>query len=91
TDEVPAGSNRTFVSHQQCRDALRLQVGQDYLLWGMASDLWATGSSFSYLISKDTWLEAWPSEEACQQPDLQARCQDFVMFAESLTMFGCPS
>lgn len=44
TDEVAAGSNRTFVSHQQCRDALRLQVDQDYLLWGLASDLWATGS-----------------------------------------------
>ncbi|NWQ97361.1 VCO3 factor, partial [Burhinus bistriatus] len=44
TDEDPAGSNRTFVSHQQCRDALRLQIGQDYLLWGMATDLWVTGS-----------------------------------------------
>ncbi|NXF41823.1 VCO3 factor, partial [Nyctibius bracteatus] len=43
TDEAPAGSNRTFVSHQQCRDSLRLQVGQDYLLWGLATDLWVTG------------------------------------------------
>lgn len=43
TDEDPAGSNRTFVSHQQCRDALKLQIGQDYLLWGLASDLWVTG------------------------------------------------
>ncbi|NXN48469.1 VCO31 factor, partial [Rynchops niger] len=43
TDEDPAGSNRTFVSHQQCRDALRLQIGQDYLLWGLATDLWVTG------------------------------------------------
>ncbi|NXE85500.1 VCO31 factor, partial [Cochlearius cochlearius] len=43
TDEDPAGSNRTFVSHQQCRDALKLQIGQDYLLWGLATDLWVTG------------------------------------------------
>ncbi|NXJ98500.1 VCO31 factor, partial [Corythaixoides concolor] len=42
TDEAPAGSNRTFVSHRQCRDALKLQIGQDYLLWGLASDLWVT-------------------------------------------------
>ncbi|CAN0019716.1 unnamed protein product [Bubo scandiacus] len=91
TDEDPAGSNRTFVSHKQCRDALRLQIGQDYLLWGLASDLWVTGSRFSYLIGKDTWLEAWPSEEACQEPDLQPLCQDFVEFAEAMTMFGCPS
>lgn len=47
--------------------------------------------SFSYLIGKDTWLEAWPSEVACQEPDLQALCQDFIEFAEAMTMFGCPS
>ncbi|KAM6226068.1 complement C3, partial [Porphyrio hochstetteri] len=91
TDEDPAGSNRTFVSHRQCRDALRLQMGQDYLLWGLATDLWVTGNRFSYLIGKDTWLEAWPSEAACQESDLQTLCQDFVEFAEAMTMFGCPS
>uniref|UniRef100_A0A8B9NKI3 Complement C3 n=1 Tax=Accipiter nisus TaxID=211598 RepID=A0A8B9NKI3_9AVES len=91
TDEDPAGSNRTFVSHWQCRDTLSLQIGQDYLLWGLATDLWATGSRFSYLIGKDTWLEAWPSEVACQEADLQPICQDFVEFAEAMTMFGCPS
>ncbi|XP_010151419.1 PREDICTED: LOW QUALITY PROTEIN: venom factor-like, partial [Eurypyga helias] len=57
TDEDPAGSNRTFVSHRQCRDALRLKMGQDYLLWGLACPLAVT--SFSYLIGKDTWLETW--------------------------------
>ncbi|XP_009577243.1 PREDICTED: complement C3, partial [Fulmarus glacialis] len=91
TDEDPAGSNRTFVSHRQCRDALRLQTGQDYLIWGLATDLWVTGGRFSYLIGKDTWLEAWPLEVACQEPDLQALCQDFIEFAEAMTMFGCPS
>ncbi|KAM4643823.1 complement C3 isoform 1-T1 [Amazona ochrocephala] len=91
TDEDPARSNRTFVSHRQCRDALKLQLGQDYLLWGLATDMWVTGNRFSYLIGKDTWLEAWPSEPACQEPDLQPLCQDFVEFAEAMTMFGCPS
>uniref|UniRef100_A0A8C3JYJ3 Complement C3 n=1 Tax=Calidris pygmaea TaxID=425635 RepID=A0A8C3JYJ3_9CHAR len=91
TDEDPAGSNRTFVSHQQCRDALRLQTGQDYLLWGLATDLWVTGGRFSYFIGKDTWLEAWPSEVACQEPDHQPLCQDFAEFTEAMTMFGCPS
>ncbi|CAN8174236.1 unnamed protein product [Coccothraustes coccothraustes] len=91
TDEDPAGSNRTFVSHQQCRDALRLRRGQDYLIWGQARDLWATGRQYSYLIGKDTWLEEWPSEAACQDAALQRRCQDFVEFSESMTFFGCPS
>ncbi|KAI6061499.1 Complement C3 isoform X1 [Aix galericulata] len=91
TDEDPSGSNRTFVSHQQCRDALKLQPGQDYLVWGLASDLWVTGTRFSYLIGKDTWLETWPSEVACQDPELQSLCQDFVEFSEAMTIFGCPS
>uniref|UniRef100_A0A8B9VMA0 Complement C3 n=1 Tax=Anas zonorhyncha TaxID=75864 RepID=A0A8B9VMA0_9AVES len=83
--------NRTFVSHQQCRDALKLQPGQDYLVWGLASDLWVTGTRFSYLIGKDTWLETWPSEVACQDPELQSLCQAFVEFSEAMTIFGCPS
>uniref|UniRef100_A0A8B9VKP7 Complement C3 n=1 Tax=Anas zonorhyncha TaxID=75864 RepID=A0A8B9VKP7_9AVES len=91
TDEDPSGSNRTFVSHQQCRDALKLQPGQDYLVWGLASDLWVTGTRFSYLIGKDTWLETWPSEVACQDPELQSLCQAFVEFSEAMTIFGCPS
>ncbi|XP_075268481.1 complement C3 isoform X2 [Opisthocomus hoazin] len=91
TDEDPAGSNRTFISHQQCRDSLKLQIGQDYLLWGLATDLWVTGGRFSYLIGKDTWMEAWPSEVACQEAELQPLCQDFIEFAEAMTMFGCPS
>ncbi|XP_032533186.1 complement C3 [Chiroxiphia lanceolata] len=91
TDEDPAGSNRTFVSHRQCRDALKLERGQDYLLWGLGSDLWATGRHFSYLIGKDTWLERWPSEGQCQDPELQPLCQDFVQFSEAMTLFGCPT
>ncbi|XP_035427750.2 complement C3 isoform X1 [Cygnus atratus] len=91
TDEDPSGSNRTFVSHQQCRDALKLQPDQDYLVWGLASDLWVTGTRFSYLIGKDTWLETWPSEVACQDPELQPLCQDFIEFSEAMTIFGCPS
>ncbi|XP_015706338.1 complement C3-like [Coturnix japonica] len=91
TDEDPSGSNRTFVSHKQCRDALSLQMGQDYLVWGLASDLWVTGSRFSYLIGKDTWLEAWPLEDSCQDPDLQPLCQDFIEFSDAMTIFGCPT
>lgn len=91
TDENPGGSNRTFVSHKQCRDALSLQKGQDYLVWGLASDLWVTGSRFSYLISKDTWLEAWPLEESCQDADLQPLCQDFTEFSDNMVLFGCPT
>ncbi|KAM6294066.1 LOW QUALITY PROTEIN: A.superbus venom factor 1-like [Aegotheles albertisi] len=89
TDENPAGNNRTFVSHQKCRDALRLKIGQDYLTWGLITDLWVTGNRFSYFIGKDTWLEEWPTEVECQEPDHQDLCQDLAEFSNSMTMFGC--
>ncbi|KAM6294075.1 venom factor-like [Aegotheles albertisi] len=91
TDENPAGNNRTFVSHQKCRDALRLKIGQDYLTWGLITDLWDTGNHFSYFIGKDTWLEEWPTEVECQEPDHQDLCQDLTEFSNSMTMFGCPN
>ena len=47
--------------------------------------------SFSYLISKDTWLEAWPLEESCQDADLQPLCQDFTEFSDNMVLFGCPT
>ncbi|XP_009076902.1 PREDICTED: complement C3-like, partial [Acanthisitta chloris] len=91
TDENPAGSNRTFATHQKCRDTLGLKMGQDYLIWGSASDLWATKNRFSYLIGKDTWLEPWPSDDECQDAGVQELCLDFVRFSRSMTLFGCPN
>uniref|UniRef100_A0A452U7S3 Complement C3 n=1 Tax=Ursus maritimus TaxID=29073 RepID=A0A452U7S3_URSMA len=31
---------RRFISHIKCREALKLQEGKHYLMWGVSSDLW---------------------------------------------------
>uniref|UniRef100_A0A452U6X5 Complement C3 n=1 Tax=Ursus maritimus TaxID=29073 RepID=A0A452U6X5_URSMA len=33
-------SERRFISHIKCREALKLQEGKHYLMWGVSSDLW---------------------------------------------------
>ncbi|XP_051028840.1 LOW QUALITY PROTEIN: complement C3-like [Acomys russatus] len=40
SDEVQAGQERRFISHIKCREALKLQEGKKYLMWGLSSDLW---------------------------------------------------
>lgn len=40
SDEVQVGQERRFISHIKCREALKLQEGAHYLMWGVSSDLW---------------------------------------------------
>lgn len=44
TDVVEKDDKRNFISHAKCRKALNLVVGQDYVVWGVAKDLWNMGS-----------------------------------------------
>uniref|UniRef100_A0A452U8E1 Complement C3 n=1 Tax=Ursus maritimus TaxID=29073 RepID=A0A452U8E1_URSMA len=36
----PFAQERRFISHIKCREALKLQEGKHYLMWGVSSDLW---------------------------------------------------
>ncbi|XP_075758421.1 complement C3 isoform X1 [Pelodiscus sinensis] len=89
TDENPLRTVRPFISHVKCRDSLKLELNKDYLIWGHRNDLWALKTNVSYLVSKDTWLEEWPSEEDCQEKKFQSQCQDLDFFSQALTMDGC--
>lgn len=37
---MQVGQERRFISHIKCREALKLQEGKHYLMWGMSADLW---------------------------------------------------
>ncbi|XP_069460432.1 complement C3 [Ambystoma mexicanum] len=91
SDEVVNGMVRKFISHQKCRNTMKLEEGKDYLIWGLNSDLWEQQNDFSYIIGKDTWIEWWPNEEECQKNDHVAICEEFVQFAERVMIFGCQS
>ncbi|KAL1782782.1 complement C3 [Sigmodon hispidus] len=91
SDEVQAGQERRFISHIKCRQALQLQKGKQYLMWGLSSDLWGEKPNTSYIIGKDTWVELWPEAEECQDAEYQKQCENLGAFTETMVVFGCPN
>ncbi|XP_046951331.1 complement C3-like [Lynx rufus] len=91
SDEVQVGQERRFISHIKCREALKLQEGKHYLMWGMSADLWGEKPNISYIIGKDTWLEQWPEADECQDEENEKLCQDLANFTENMVVFGCPN
>ncbi|XP_066201395.1 complement C3 [Saccopteryx leptura] len=91
TDEVLAGQERKFISHIKCREALKLQEGKHYLMWGLSLDLWGEKPNISYIIGKDTWVELWPDADECQDEENQKLCRDLASFTENMVVFGCPN
>ncbi|XP_044514396.1 complement C3 [Gracilinanus agilis] len=91
SDENPRGKIRKFISPVKCRESLLLQEGNDYLIWGVSSDLWKMNSELNYIIGKDTWVEPWPQEDSCQDEENQMLCKDLEVFAENMVSFGCPN
>ncbi|XP_056426204.1 complement C3 [Hyla sarda] len=91
TDENVLDKKRNFVSHIKCRKALNLKQGRDYLIWGVRGDLWDQPSGYSYIIGKDTWIEWWPNDRECQNPENRNQCDDFADLSDNLEINGCPS
>uniref|UniRef100_A0A803TPG7 NTR domain-containing protein n=1 Tax=Anolis carolinensis TaxID=28377 RepID=A0A803TPG7_ANOCA len=88
-DQNPEASPRKFISQMKCRETLNLQENNDYLIWGITSDLWPANNDFYYFITKDTWIERWPSEDECEDERFQNLCNDFDRLIYSLTLLGC--
>uniref|UniRef100_A0A8C8SLK6 Anaphylatoxin-like domain-containing protein n=1 Tax=Pelusios castaneus TaxID=367368 RepID=A0A8C8SLK6_9SAUR len=84
TDENPEGKTRVFISLSKCREILKLELNSYYLIWGLSSDF------ISYVISKDTWIEKWPSENKCQEVAFKNLCIEYEEFSQAMMLFGCP-
>ncbi|XP_015667008.1 venom factor [Protobothrops mucrosquamatus] len=91
TDRNPQAKPRQYVSQRKCQEALNLKVNNDYLIWGLSSDLWHKKDEISYLITRNTWIERWPTEDECQDEEFQNLCNDFTQLSNTLTIFGCPN
>ncbi|XP_073478918.1 venom factor-like isoform X2 [Aquarana catesbeiana] len=91
TDEKAKGKQRNFVSHNKCRNSLDLQKGREYLIWGVWEDLWDQPDGYSYIIGKDTWIEWWPNNRECQEPENEEICDIFFLLSEYLELNGCAS
>ncbi|XP_075715285.1 A.superbus venom factor 1-like [Rhinoderma darwinii] len=91
TDENVLNKQKNFISHIKCRKALDLKEKRDYLIWGVRLDLWDQPSGYSYIIGKDTWIEWWPNDRECQNPENRNQCDDFSELSDNLEINGCPS
>ncbi|KAM8972522.1 complement C3-like [Pelodytes ibericus] len=93
TDLVKKGEKRHFISHQKCKDNLNLDIGKDYFIWGVSTDLWhhKSSSTYSYMIGKDTWVEWWPTDRECQTEAHRDHCDQYWLVSEQLYEFGCHS
>nr|DBA29930.1 TPA: hypothetical protein GDO54_005981 [Pyxicephalus adspersus] len=91
TDIVQKDDKRGFISHSKCLKALNMEVGQDYVVWGVAKDLWNLGSGFSYIVTRDTWIEMWPNHIQCREPEYSELCDELDNFSEALQFNGCPN
>ncbi|KAM9312104.1 venom factor-like [Gastrophryne carolinensis] len=91
TDDNVLNQKRKFISHAKCRKALDLKVGLQYLVWGVAKDLWPIDNQHAYIITRDTWIEMWPNNIECQQPEHEQLCEELDLFKDELQSRGCVS
>ncbi|KAM5171785.1 complement C3-like [Mantella aurantiaca] len=88
-DPITVNKERDFISHVKCKKALNLVIGQDYLAWGVAKDLWFLASKYSYMITKDSWIEMWPKDKQCQESQYEQLCSELFSMSEELQLQGC--
>ncbi|XP_044132847.1 venom factor-like [Bufo gargarizans] len=91
TDVGVANEKRDFISHAKCRNVLNLKEGKDYVIWGVSKDLWNTANGFAYMITKDTWIENWPTNRDCQKAEFASLCDEFFNFIDEMDFRGCIS
>ncbi|XP_003216795.1 complement C3 [Anolis carolinensis] len=89
SDQNAENSPRRFISQMKCRETLNLKENNDYLIWGVSNDLWPANNDVYYLITKDTWIERWPSEDECQDEEWQDLCNHIDRFSNTLMFTGC--
>uniref|UniRef100_A0A8C5N1A2 Complement C3 n=1 Tax=Leptobrachium leishanense TaxID=445787 RepID=A0A8C5N1A2_9ANUR len=90
TDDAKSSDKRQFLSHAKCKDVLGLNIGKNYLVWGVSTDTWRTkNGTYSYIIGNETWVEWWPTDKECEDPDNEDHCQQYFELSENLDTFGC--
>ncbi|XP_069804356.1 complement C3-like [Dendropsophus ebraccatus] len=88
SDEIKDGDKRRFFIHRSCRDSVKVNVGETYIIWGRSQDIWEMKKEMSYVINGDTWFETVPSEKECATTKMKA-CEGIYKFIDDLILFGC--
>ncbi|XP_063065981.1 complement C3-like [Engraulis encrasicolus] len=89
TDSVMEGDRRQFLSSPHCREGLGLVAGKSYLIIGSPTDLMKTQDGFHYVLSKQTWVEYWPTDSEGQTEEFKSSYSAIQDFAGELSLSGC--
>ncbi|XP_059409012.1 complement C3-like [Carassius carassius] len=89
SDPGVEGNMRSFLAHPFCRDFLKFEKGQTYLIMGQTLTLPRIGGKLRYHLGEDTWIEYWPTEQESQTAKYQAKYKGITTLAENLIQFGC--
>ncbi|XP_036383937.1 complement C3-like [Megalops cyprinoides] len=91
TDTGVTGKERIFMAHPYCREAIDLTEGKTYLIMGKSDDLIRGEDRLLYMLGGGTWIEYWPTEAECQEPQYRDTCLGITTAAADLQTFGCPT
>ncbi|KAG7491359.1 hypothetical protein MATL_G00002850 [Megalops atlanticus] len=91
TDTGVIGKERIFLAHPYCREAIDLREGKTYLIMGKSDDLIRGKDRLQYMLGGGTWIEYWPTEAECQEPQYRDICFGITTAAADLQTFGCPT
>ncbi|XP_026073836.1 complement C3-like [Carassius auratus] len=89
SDPGVEGNMRSFLAHPFCRDFLKFEKGQTYLIMGQTLTLPRIGGKLRYHLGEDTWIEYWPTEQESQTAKYKAKYNGITALAENLIQFGC--
>ncbi|KAG7270781.1 hypothetical protein CRUP_019421 [Coryphaenoides rupestris] len=74
-DTTPLDNLRTFIGYNHCRQSLNLATGRSYLIMGTYDNTEKISENeYQYVLGEKTWIEYWPTDEECQNPDYESAC-----------------
>uniref|UniRef100_S4RFV4 Uncharacterized protein n=1 Tax=Petromyzon marinus TaxID=7757 RepID=S4RFV4_PETMA len=84
---------RLFIVTRSCDGRLGMETPRQYLLMGRKGETKDKNDKcrFQYVLDSTSWVEQWPVDEKCNQPNVQAFCAIKREYEFSMQIQGCSS
>ncbi|XP_078455158.1 complement C3-like isoform X2 [Lampetra planeri] len=82
---------RLFIVTRSCDGRLGMETPRQYLLMGRKGETKDKNDRFQYVLDSSSWVEQWPMDEKCNQPNVQAFCAIKREYEFSMQIQGCSS
>ncbi|CAM9437423.1 unnamed protein product [Lampetra planeri] len=82
-------ATRLFIVTRSCDGRLGIETTRQYLLMGQKGETKDKNDSFQYVLDSSSWVEQWPVDEKCNQPNVHAFCAIKREYQFSMQLQGC--